>query len=397
MMITVIVALLGLFLKSTDARAPLTTPLQLPLKTSSRWIVDSHGKRVKWSCVNWSGAAQKDGVVGGLQHQHRSEIAKVFADMGFNCVRIPWSVQTVLQPHVVSNETLLGANRDLIGKSTDEILDAIVSACAKEHIMIIMDNHMSDADWCCSLNDENGLWYNDRWSESDWIHAHLKIATRYENEPYVVAAELRNELRAAVINGTNLEPKWGGNDIRTDWKAAALRASSAILKARPEGLLIVLDNIAYSTDFRDLYKNPIVLPVSNRLVYSAHDYGWSQPQNQSTKEELFEYLGARWGYLVKQNEVYTAPVWVSEFGTSHTGSGMDPNGWWTWLMEYLMSADFDFGYWRGDGTESQGTGRTFGAPALFGILNATWNGPASNATLLNALKPLQNPTQGPGL
>ena len=100
---------------------------------------------------------------------------------------------------------------------------------------------------------------------------------------------------------------------------------------------------------------------------------------------------------MKQNEVYTAPVWVSEFGTSHTGSGMDPNGWWTWLMEYLMSADFDFGYWRGDGTESQGTGRTFGAPALFGILNATWNGPASNATLLNALKPLQNPTQGPGL
>ena len=345
--------------------------------------------------MNWSGAAQKDGVVGGLQHAHRDSIAELFANMGFNCVRIPWSVESVLKPHVVTNTTLLAANEDLMGKTTDDILNAVVSACSKQHLMVIMDNHMSDADWCCSLSDQNGLWYNDRWSEKDWIDAHLNIAKRYENESYVVAAELRNELRSSVVNGTNLDPKWGGNDIRTDWKAAVLRASSAILAVRPAGLLIVVDNVQYSTDFRDVYNDPINLSVSNRLVYSAHDYGWSQ--SQTTKQDLFDYLGKRWGFLIKQGEAYTAPVWVSEFGTSHTGSGMDPNGWWTWFLEYLMQADFDFGYWRGDGTESRGTGRTFGAPALFGILNATWNGAASNGTLLNALRPLQPPTQGPGL
>ena len=46
------------------AGATLVTPEQLPLSTSSRWIVDAKGKRVKLACINWSGAAQKDGVVG---------------------------------------------------------------------------------------------------------------------------------------------------------------------------------------------------------------------------------------------------------------------------------------------------------------------------------------------
>ena len=50
------------------------SPPALPLHTSSRWIVDSKGKRVKLACVNWSGAAQKDGVVSGLQHAPRQKM-----------------------------------------------------------------------------------------------------------------------------------------------------------------------------------------------------------------------------------------------------------------------------------------------------------------------------------
>ena len=50
------------------------SPPALPLHTSSRWIVDSTGKRVKLACVNWSGAAQKDGVVSGLQHAPRQKM-----------------------------------------------------------------------------------------------------------------------------------------------------------------------------------------------------------------------------------------------------------------------------------------------------------------------------------
>ena len=104
----------------------------------------------------------------------------------------------------------------------------------------------------------------------------------------------------------------------------------------------------------------------------------------------------RYRYLVAQGKPYTAPVWVSEWGDWHDGRNF-AQGWWPWFQAYLQAADLDWGYWRGDGTESRGTGRTFGAPAGFGVLNVTWNGPAANGTLLRSLQPLQPATQGPGV
>lgn len=382
-------------LNPTAARAPLVAPDQLPLSTTSRWIVDAKGDRVKWSCVNWSGAEEKDGVVGGLQHQNVDSIAAVFVGMGFNCVRLPWSVQAVITPHNVSNATLLGANPHLIGRSTLQLLDAVVDACAAVKLMVIMDNHMSDGDWCCSETDQNGLWYNDRWPESEWIASHQLVAQRYANQPYVVAGELRNELRGSVVGGVKRSPTWGTGDKATDWRGAAMRAATAILKERPSGYLIVVDNIAYSTDFTGVYSHPIDLPVAGRLVYSAHDYSWSQ--SAASKDALWTTLGSRWGFLLAQGKDYTAPVWVSEFGTWHDGRNMGSDTWWAWFLEYLQHADIDHGYWRGDGTESRGTGRTFGAAAGFGVLNTTWNGPADKGELLAALQPLQAPTQGPGV
>ena len=177
--------------------AKLVSPEQLPLRTSSRWIVDAQGARVKFACVNWSGAAQKDGVVGGLQHQPPARIAIQFASMGFNCVRIPWSVAMIQRPHNVSNASLLAAAPSLRGKSTPEILDDVVDACASARLMVVLDNHMSDPDWCCSETDENGLWYNDRWPEAEWIAAHKAVAARYAQQPYVVAAELRGRCMEA--------------------------------------------------------------------------------------------------------------------------------------------------------------------------------------------------------
>ena len=290
----------------TRCATRLVTPDQLPLYTSGRWIVDTSGKRVKLACVNWSGAAQKDGVVGGLQHQPAGLIAGLFASQGFNCVRIPWSVAAVEQPHHVSNMTLLAANPSLLGKSTLEILDAVVEACAAARLMVVLDNHMSDPDWCCSDSDENGLWYNDRWPEASWISAHPTVARRYAHQPYFVATELRNELRGAVVGGKSLSPEWGSNRTATDWRAAALRAAAAILAVRPSGLLIaVVDSLAYSTDFSGVYNIPIALPVPHRLVYSAHDYSWSQ-QGVGSEAQLHALLGDRWGYLVAPGKPYTA-------------------------------------------------------------------------------------------
>jgi len=81
----------------------------LPLSTSSRYIVDSTGHRVKLACVNWYGAEEKDFIVGGLQYQTISYISASIASYGFNCVRLPFSLQLFVENPTPPNRTL-GAN-----------------------------------------------------------------------------------------------------------------------------------------------------------------------------------------------------------------------------------------------------------------------------------------------
>jgi len=358
--------------------------MTLPLHTQGRYVVDASGKRIRLRCVNWSGGDQRDGVVGGLQHQKANDIARWIANEGgFSCVRIPWSVWMVLHNPPVFNDSLLAANPQLKGATTLEILDAVVAACARNNLMVILDNHMSDGDWCCSFTDENGLWYNDRWPMSAWLHAHSTVAARYAHTPMVVGSELRNELRAANVSGVNVAPTWGTGDSATDWRMAA-EAAGKVVHAHAPHWLIIVDGLDYSTNFKDLAAHPISLP---NLVYSAHDYDWSQKTTSYT--ELEALLDEQWGFLFKTDgAAFQAPVWVSEFGTGHDGKGMIENSWWQHFVQYLDVNDLDWAYWRVDGTESRGQTREFGAEARFGIFNTTWNGPSCGGILLKALQAL---------
>lgn len=74
-------------------------PHALSLSTSSRWIVDGSGRRVKLACLSW--ASHLDPMVTeGLSKQPLDYISKQIASMGFNCVRLTWAL------FMVTNETL---------------------------------------------------------------------------------------------------------------------------------------------------------------------------------------------------------------------------------------------------------------------------------------------------
>ena len=53
-----------------------------PLSTSSRFIVDAHGKRVRLAAVNWYGASEDMGVPAGLDLTNRSTLAELIAKQG---------------------------------------------------------------------------------------------------------------------------------------------------------------------------------------------------------------------------------------------------------------------------------------------------------------------------
>jgi endoglucanase len=134
-------------------------PSNLPLSTSGSKIVDKNGDMVRLACVNWYGAHMERYVVNGLDLVDINEIAQGIADKGFNCVRLVYSLEQYYSNPVVSSDALT-ANPSLIGQHSMNIFDATVVALTNAGVMVVLNNHISDAMWCCSNDDSNGLWHN---------------------------------------------------------------------------------------------------------------------------------------------------------------------------------------------------------------------------------------------
>src|SRR5690606_30294380 len=78
-------------------------------------------------------------------------------------------------------------------------------------------------------------------------------------------------------------------------------------------------------------ERPVVLQRPNKLVYAAHNYGFTGPHHNGDdrtspgqlryrdydEAALRELLDKEWGFVLDSQQPYTAPVWVSEFGVAH--------------------------------------------------------------------------------
>jgi len=129
----------------------------LPLHTSGASIVDASGRPVRLSLVSWYGAESPDYVVGGLAYRPVREIIGQIVALGFNGVRLPWSNQMwESDPKVAAR--YVAANPQFAGERARTIFEQVVSDLAAAGLMVVLDNHNSDAEWCCSFTDGNTLW-----------------------------------------------------------------------------------------------------------------------------------------------------------------------------------------------------------------------------------------------
>ncbi len=85
--------------------------------------------------------------------------------------------------------------------------------------MVILDNHVSRADWCYAGTDGNEFWHSGQYPEARWSEDWKGFVSRYAARRHVVGAELRNEVRATTGSVSN----WGGGNPTTNWAAAAER------------------------------------------------------------------------------------------------------------------------------------------------------------------------------
>ena len=347
--------LLASFLFAVPRLSSAQKSIRPPLHTSGHAIVDSVGHRVRLTSVNWYGFDQKEFAAGGLDHAPLDVIIGQIKAIGVNSVRLPWANET-LEKNPVVPDYAVKANPQLRGKHAMAIMDAVVAALSRAHIMVILDNHMGNADWCCDDTDGNGLWYNTEYPEEKWLAHWRLIVRRYKRQSWVIGADLRNELRSGA--------KWGGDDPKLDWHAAAERGGNAVLEENPN-LLIIVEGPLYSTDFTGFARLPVVLNVANRVVYSPHAYA-APARAFHSYEEMKQVYDARAGYLLHTDP--GVPLWVGEFGSCQTLDCGESSQWLRWFVQYLDENDLGWSWWPLNGTQSSGRSRKYNDVETYGLL-----------------------------
>ena len=353
--------------------------------TSGNQIIDSSGRMVRIAGINWYGFETKDQVVHGLWARDYHTILNAIKNTGYNAIRLPYSNQMVESPIIPSNISYSNGsgaiNTDLKGLNALQVMDKVIGAAGALGLRVILDNHRSEAG---NSAEANGLWYTSAYPESAWINDWKTLVNRYASfkdasgNPTVIAADLRNEPHL-IVNGAKNGSCWTGDtatggcpttNATQNWPAAAQRAGNAILSANPSLLIIVEGTDCYNGDcdwwggnLEGVSGHPIDLNISNRLVYSPHDYGPKLYQqswfNSGTSySSLSSVWNKFWGYI---NANHTAPIMVGEFGTGNTASDIQSatpgsqGQWFESLVNFLQNnPSVSWTYWALNGEDSYG-------------------------------------------
>ena len=170
----------------------------LPLSTSGRWIIDARtGDRVKLSCVNLVLHAQSM-VAQGLDISPLKEMASEITSRQFNCVRLTWSVNMFTRyTYETIGDILDGLdiadvksgvekhNPKILKMTVTKVFQTVINCLGSEGIMVILDNHISQSRWCCSLDDGNGFFRDRNFNPNEWLQGLSFVAVQFTCNPYV--------------------------------------------------------------------------------------------------------------------------------------------------------------------------------------------------------------------
>ena len=327
-----------------------TQGLLLPLTTAEVEgkvvVVDRAGARTKLACVNWYGAHMEGHVVNGLDRQPVASIANTIASLGFNCVRLPFSLEQFYDNPVIEADRL-SANPDLVGLSSMSVFEAVVEGLTEAGLMVILNNHNSKAGWCCSEQDGEGLWWTDSYPEEMWLQALASLADTFSANSLVVGMDLRNELRAAHYHS----PVWGGGG-KYDWARAAETAGNLVLDISPH-LLVIVEGLEYAGTVEGARVRPVNISRPAQLVYSGHMYPfwWD---STLPYQDFSQRVTHRQTFVREPGHQYSAGYWMGELGTG------DDSQEWGKILRLVEEQDLDWAYWSIDGYTRPGEDESYG-------------------------------------
>lgn len=301
------------------------------LHTSGGKIVDSSGREVRLTGINWFGYNTGTNIFDGCWSINMASGLKAIADHGFNLLRIPISSELLLSwksgqyPQANFNSY---TNPELSGMNSLQILDYAVAKCREYGIKIMFDLHSLDSNGGGHMYE---YWYNNTYSEDRWIESLTWLASHYNGNDTVIAIDLKNEPHGGTV--------WDGSNSQNNWRRAATRAGNAVLDINPN-LLIVIEGIEtcngqtafWGGNLQGVRNYPINFGSADRndqIVYSPHDYGplvyqqpWFHNGSFSYNTLYNEYWHNMFLYIREEN---IAPLLIGEWGGFMDGG---PNEHW---------------------------------------------------------------------
>ncbi|MBW4631883.1 MAG: glycoside hydrolase family 5 protein [Iphinoe sp. HA4291-MV1] len=328
------------------------TTIVPPLSTRRSQIVDAKGRVVLLRGINWFGMEVEGHVPHGLWVRDYKEMLAQIKSLGYNVIRLPYSVQALRSKDIKGIDFYIGSNKDFQDKTPLEIMDIVIKEAQRQGLLILLDSHR--------LNDkvESELWYGDGFTENDWINTWTLLAKRYKSYSNVIGADLWSEPHGRA--------SWGTGDRATDWRLAAERAGNAILGVNPNWLIVVsgveknvpgqkLSAHWWAGNLEGVRKYPVRLKIPRKLVYSPHEYyGSFQPwfSEPTFPKNLYRRWEIGFNYIATQG---IAPILIGEFGGYHVDTKSKEGIWQRQFVDYIDKNKLSFTYWCWN-PNSKGTG-----------------------------------------
>uniref|UniRef100_A0A0E0DF98 Glycoside hydrolase family 5 domain-containing protein n=1 Tax=Oryza meridionalis TaxID=40149 RepID=A0A0E0DF98_9ORYZ len=391
---TPLLLLLLLLLPLAAAAASLPP---LPLSTASRWVVGADGRRVKLACANWASHLEPVAAE-GLSRRGVGDIAARVAAMGFNCVRLTWPTYLATNATLASlplrwslerlgmRESVAGVrvnNPGLLDLPLIDVFQEVVSALARNNIMVILDNQMTTPGWCCSTTDGNGFFGDKYFDPEEWLNGLKTMATMFRKTKNVVGMSLRNELRGPYENVSL-------------WYRYMKEGAEAVHTANPD-VLVILSGLEFDNTLNFVVPNQIHLSFTGKLVFEQHWYGFSDGGNWESQNQndvcgmVVGFIKNKGLFLLQQGW----PLFFSEFGFDMSGTHTGDNRYLTCFLSVAAEMDLDWAIWALQGSYYIREG-TLAYDESYGLLSWDWC-TTRNPSFIKRINSLQSPFQGPGL
>ncbi len=244
------------------------------------------------------------------------EDIRLIRETGANCIRIPLSYR-----HFEDDQ-----NPFIYKEEGFKRLDAVLDACERQGVYVILDMHALSG-W------QNCHWHsdNERGAALLWSYRHFQeriialwevIAQRYRDRNSVAGYDLMNEPSTGTPTGEHAYDFY--EFYQSDWKAInkLYREIADAVRKIDKKHILFLEGDNYSRNFEGLEK-----PFEDNLVYSSHNYippgygpgtypGYYNGVYWDKNKQKVEFLNHQGTQFALKHQV---PLWVGEFGSQYHG------------------------------------------------------------------------------